>query len=229
MTATHLITGGASGIGAALVERLHDRGDILHLLVRTPARAEQVTARWPRVHAHVADLNHPDRLAEELDGRLPERLDSVVHCAGVIVLGDIADQSVEQWKVTLAVNLAAPAELTRLTLPAVREAGGHVVFVNSGAGLRANPAWGSYAASKFGLRALADALRGEEHGNGVRVTTVYPGRTATAMQEETHRQEGKDYDPSKWIAAESIATAVLTALDMPRDAEITDINVRPGR
>jgi short-subunit dehydrogenase len=104
-----------------------------------------------------------------------------------------------------------------------------VVFVNSGAGLSANAEWAAYAASKHGLKALADALRQEEHGNGVRVTTVYPGRTATPMQEKVHRQEGRPYDPSRWIDPESVATAALTALDLPRDAEITDLTVRPGR
>jgi NADP-dependent 3-hydroxy acid dehydrogenase YdfG len=100
--------------------------------------------------------------------------------------------------------------------------------VNSGSGLRANPEWSAYAASKHGLRALADSLRAEEAGAGVRVTSVYPGRTATDMQAKVHAQEGKDYDPSEWIAPESVATAVLTALDLPRDAEMTDVTVRPG-
>jgi short-subunit dehydrogenase len=126
------------------------------------------------------------------------------------------------------VNLLAPAELTRLCLPALRVAGGQVVFVNSGSGLRANPDWSAYAASKHGLRALADSLRAEEKGAGVRVTSVYPGRTATTMQEKVHAQEGKAYDPEDWIRPESVATAVLSAMDLPRDAEMTDVTVRPG-
>jgi NADP-dependent 3-hydroxy acid dehydrogenase YdfG len=103
-----------------------------------------------------------------------------------------------------------------------------VVFVNSSAGLRANPDWSAYAASKHGLRALADSLRAEEAASGVRVTSVYPGRTATAMQERVHAQEGKEYDPADWIKAESVASAVVAALDLPRDAEMTDVTVRPG-
>ncbi len=126
------------------------------------------------------------------------------------------------------VNVLAPAELTRLCLPALRASRGHVVLVNSGAGLRANPGWSSYAASKHALRALADSLRGEERQSGVRVTSIFPGRVATAMQAKVHDQEGKEYDPSDWIAPESVATAVLTALDLPRDAEMTDVTVSPG-
>lgn len=63
----------------------------------------------------------------------------------------------------------------------------------------------------------------------MRVTSVYPGRTASPMQAKVHSQEGKEYDPSRWIDPESVATAILTAVDLPRDAEINDLTVRPGR
>ncbi|MCW2867267.1 MAG: short-chain dehydrogenase/reductase, partial [Marmoricola sp.] len=132
------------------------------------------------------------------------------------------------WRSQLDVNLLAPAELTRIALPALRSARGTVVFVNSGAGLRANPGWSAYAASKFGLRALADALRQEEAERGVRVTTVHPGRTATPMQERVHEQEGADYDPGRWIRPETVAAAILHVLDLPRDATIPDLTVSPG-
>ncbi len=125
-------------------------------------------------------------------------------------------------------NLLAPAELTRLALPALRAAHGTVVFVNSGAGLRANPEWSAYAASKHGLRALADALRAEELGTGVRVTSVFPGRTATPMQAKVHEQEGKEYDEADWIRAETVADAIRHVLDLPRDATIPDVTVSPG-
>jgi short-subunit dehydrogenase len=109
----------------------------------------------------------------------------------------------------------------------LRAARGHVVLVNSGSGLVAHPTWAAYAASKHGLRGFADALRGEEREHGVRVTSVYPGRTATPMQEKVHAQEGKEYDASAWMDPASVATTVLTALDLPRDAEVTDLSVRP--
>ena len=144
----------------------------------------------------------------------------------------ISDQSpsstTQQWREHLDVNLLAPAELTRLALPGLRAARGTVVFVNSGAGLRANPEWAPYAASKHGLRALADALRAEEQGDGVRVTSVYPGRTATAMQERVHEQEGKEYDAGDWIRPETVADAIRHVIDLPRDATIPDVTVSPG-
>ncbi|MDW6059699.1 SDR family oxidoreductase [Streptomyces sp. FXJ1.4098] len=225
---THLITGAGSGIGEAVTERLAERGEELWLLARDAGRARELAGRFPGARTVVGDLADPDKLSWALGHQeLPERLDSLLHIAGVVDLGEVGELTPRLWTRQLAVNLVSPAELTRLMLPQLRVAQGHVVFVNSGAGLRASAQWGAYAASKHGLKALADALRWEESGNGVRVTTVYPGRTATPMQVKVHQQEGKDYDPERWMTAGSVATTVLTALDLPRDAEITDLSVRP--
>jgi NADP-dependent 3-hydroxy acid dehydrogenase YdfG len=228
--ATHLITGAGSGISAAVARRLLDRGDELWLLARDAGRAKELAGRYEGARTLVGDLAEPERLSWALSHQeLPERLDSLQHIAGIVELGPVGDTTPKTWNQTLAANLVSPAELTRLLLPQLRLARGHVLFVNSGAGLNAHAEWGAYAASKHGLKALADALRQEEHGNGVRVTTVYPGRTATPMQAKVHSQEGKEYDASRWIAPESVATAILTAIDLPRDAEINDLTVRPGR
>jgi NAD(P)-dependent dehydrogenase (short-subunit alcohol dehydrogenase family) len=224
----HLITGASSGIGAALASALHERGDDLLLLARNPERAGQLTARFPGATALVADLERPETLRASIAERMPARLDSLLHVAGVVDLGPVSTLPAAVWRRTLDVNLAAPAELTRMALPALRAARGRVVFVNSGAGLDASPTWSAYAASKFGLRALADALRAEERRAGVRVTSVYPGRTATPMQRRVHEQEGAEYDASAWIRPESVVATVLMALDLPGDADLTDVRVRPG-
>lgn len=223
--ATHLITGAGSGIGAELAERLAARGDQLVLVARSTERARELEQQFDGARCVVADLADPEAV-EALD--LPGSLDSVVHAAGVVHLGAVAELGAQEWRDQLEVNLLAPALLTRRSLPALRAARGTVVFVNSGSGLRANPDWAAYAASKFGLRALADALRAEEQGSGVRVSTVYPGRTATAMQEEVHRQEGKDYHPDAWIQPGTVADAVLQLLDLPRDATIPDLRISPA-
>ncbi len=231
MASTHVITGAGSGIGRLVAERLHARGDHLVLVVRSTARAADLRAAFPGSVGIVADLARPDGLARALaeqDDEIPGAIDGIVHAAGVVRLGTVADLPVEAWDSQLAVNLVAPAELTRLLLPRVRVARGQVLFVNSGAGLNAHPEWSAYAASKHGLKALADALRAEEAPHGVRVTSVYPGRTATPMQREVHAQEGAEYDPSRWIDPASVGTAILTALDLPRDAVISDVTVRPG-
>jgi short-subunit dehydrogenase len=224
--ATHLLTGAGSGMGALLAERLLERGEDLVLLARSTERAHDLRAELPDATVLVADLADAGAL-ETIADQLPDELASVVHAAGVVDLGAVADLSTAAWQEQLAVNLLAPAVLTRLCLPALRAARGTVVFVNSGAGLFAHPQWSAYAASKHGLRALADALRAEEQENGVRVTTVYPGRTATAMQAKVHAQEGRDYDPADWIDPSTVVDAVLHVLALPEDATISDLTIRP--
>ena len=222
--AIHLLTGAGSGIGAVLAERLLERGDELVLLARSTERAHDLRADLPDATVLVADLAWPESV-ESLE--LPESLDSVVHAAGIVELGPVADLSVDDWATQLRVNLVAPATLTRVALPALRAARGTVVFVNSGAGLVAHPQWAAYAASKFGLRALADSLRAEEQEHGVRVTTVFPGRTATPMQEKVHAHEGKEYDASAWIDPATVVDAILHVLDLPDDATVSDLTIRP--
>jgi short-subunit dehydrogenase len=223
--ATHLVTGAGSGIGAATARALQARGDDLVLLARSAERAAELVADFPGVTTVVADLAAPDTL---LALELPALIDSVLHVAGVVDLHPVADATPDEWEQQLTVNLVAPAILTRACLPAVRRARGTVVFVNSGAGLAAHPQWAAYAASKHGLRALADSLRAEEQPHGVRVTSVYPGRTASPMQERVHAQEGKAYDASEWTSPETVATTILHVLDLPRDATVPDVTVRPG-
>jgi short-subunit dehydrogenase len=222
--ATHLVTGAGSGIGALLAERLLERGDDLVLLARSTERAHDLREELPGATVLVADLSDPVGL-ESLEP--PASLDSVVHAAGVVDLGPVAELTTAAWQEQLTVNLVAPAVLTRLALPALRAARGTVVLVNSGAGLFAHPEWSAYAASKHGLKALADSLRSEEHDHGVRVTSVFPGRTATPMQARVHEQEGKDYDPGAWIDPATVVDAVLHVLDLPGDATITDLTVKP--
>ena len=228
----YVVTGAGSGIGQAVADRLHERGDALHLPARTPERAKHIALRYPGAHTFIADLAEPDTLAAALrEHELPELINGLLHIAGTVHLGTVADLTPDAWHTTLAINLAAPAELTRQLLPRLRHPGGHVVFVNSTSGLKTQAEWAAYSASKYGLRALADGLRDEEGRTGLRVTTVYPSRTATPMQESVHEHEGRAFEPERWIDPSTVATTVIAALDLPADAEISDITVRvgPGR
>lgn len=228
MTRTHLVTGAGSGIGAAVTKVLHERGDDLVLVARNEDRAAQLREQYAGAQTLVADLADTVALEWTLSSAdLPPSLDSVLHVAGVVDLCPVADLPVAQLREHLEVNLVAPAVLTRAALPAVRRARGTVVFVNSSAGLTASPTWSAYAASKFGLRALADSLRGEEIEHGVRVSTVFPSRTATPMQEKVHAQEGATYDSSRWIDPTTVADTILHVLDLPGDATIPEVTVRP--
>ena len=233
MTRTHVVTGAGSGIGHALATRLAERGDRLVLPVRSAERAAQIQAEFGPEHlVAVLDLAAPEGRASGLAGLVDTLtsagwgVDSLVHSAGVVDLAEVAEFEESAWATQIQVNLTAPAALTGALLPFLRRARGSVVFVNSTSGLVANPTWGAYAASKHGLRGLADSLRGEEARHGVRVTSVFPSRTATAMQARVHSQEKRDYHPEVWMRPESVAASLLHVLDLPADATITELTIR---
>ena len=127
-----------------------------------------------------------------------------------------------------SVNTRAPFLLTKLLLPAIKKRKGQIVFVNSSiAQQKARANLSIYAGSKYALRAMADSLREENNASGVRVLSVYPGRTATAMQEDIFKFENREYRKSDLLQPEDVAQSVLDALALPRTAEITDIFIRP--
>ena len=227
-----MITGASSGIGAALARRLAAPGRTLHLQGRDESRlqalATEVDDSGGEAIPHRLDLADPaavDAEAERLGREIP-RLDALVHSAGVVTLGPVESADITDLDRQYAINLRAPFAFTTALSPALTAASGQVVFVNSGAGQRASPGWSQYASSKFGLRALADAYRAEVAERGIRVTTIYPGRTATPMQAEVHRQEGRPYDPDAHAKPDDVASCIEHALEMPRSAIVPEISVR---
>jgi NADP-dependent 3-hydroxy acid dehydrogenase YdfG len=214
-----LVTGASSGIGSAIARSLAPTHDLL-LGGRDETSLSLVAAELPGAQAWPFDLTN---VAGADLGPL-QRLDVLVHSAGIALLGPVAEATQDDWRKTFDVNVFAVAELTNLVLPQLRAASGHVVLINSGAGRNVNPGWGVYAASKFALRAYADALRADEPS--LRVTSVYPGRTATPMQEDVRRQEGGDYEPSQYIDPASVGRAVASAVLATPDAHITELIVR---
>ncbi|MEV6895787.1 SDR family oxidoreductase [Amycolatopsis sp. NPDC051372] len=217
-----LVTGASRGIGAAVAHQLAPTHRLL-LGGRDEAALEKVAAELPGAEPWRVDLTDDASLAAA--AAQIERLDVLVHSAGAARLGTIAEGSAEDWRVNYEVNVVAVAELTRLLLPALRAAHGHVVVINSGSGRTARAGWGAYAASKFAARAFADALRDEEPD--LRVTTVYPGRTDTDMQRAVIAHEGGEYDPARFLRPDSVATAVLTAVSASPEAHLTEVILRP--
>ena len=229
---SYLITGVSRGIGRALSERLLSAGHQVFGVVRDARTAESLagldSAGLGLTGALVADLSQPESLEAALAPWLATlaELDGVVHCAGIVRPGSLAAARPADFAEQFTVNVTAVAELTRLLLPALRAAAGAVVFVNSGSGLNARPPLTGYGASKFALRAYADGLRQEEPG--LRVSTLYPGRTATGMQRVVRAAEAGEYDESGYLRPDTVAQVLQTILALPADGVITDLTLRPA-
>jgi NADP-dependent 3-hydroxy acid dehydrogenase YdfG len=119
--------------------------------------------------------------------------------------------------------------LTQRLLPLLKKPRGQIVFINSSVGLTARPNVGYYSATQHAFKALTDSLRGEVNADGIRVLSVYPGRTATPRIQALHAEEGRPYEPEHLLQPDDIASVVLNAIALPWTAEVTDISLRSMR
>jgi NADP-dependent 3-hydroxy acid dehydrogenase YdfG len=227
-----LVTGASSGIGRAIALTLASAGAAVWMAARTADNLAEVAAiGGPGAELRPVPVDLTDdaglaHLRETIESG-SERLDIVVHAAGSIALGATAEAGVSELDAQYRVNLRARYLLTQLVLPLLAASGGDLVFVCSTAALGGRSGVGQYAALQAGVRALADAIRAEVNGQGVRVLTIFPGRTATPMQQQIHRHEGRDYRPERLMQPQDVAAMVLAAVQLPRTAEVTEIVMRP--
>jgi NADP-dependent 3-hydroxy acid dehydrogenase YdfG len=228
-----VVTGAGSGVGRAIAVALAREGMELCLIGRDSEKLA-ATAIIARPFSPATEFQLDLTVEEALDPLVQHleegsgKLDVLIHCAGVIQQGPMERASIVDLDFQYATNVRAPYAATQRLLPLLVAARGQIVFINSSAGLTAKrPDIGQYAATKHALKAIADSLREEVNPKGLRVLSVYLGRTATPMQEAICRQEGRDYHPERLLQPEDVASVVLHALTLPATAEVTDISIRP--
>jgi NADP-dependent 3-hydroxy acid dehydrogenase YdfG len=228
-----VVTGASSGIGKAITLQLAREGAQICLVGRNSEKLEAV-ARCARqfsegISTYKTDLGIDDDI-HHLAANLQKdygAIDILIHSAGVIFLGRMEHASIEHFDRQYRINVRAAYLLTQALLPMIKPSAGQVVFINSSAGLTAKANVGQYAATKHALKAIADSLREEVNADGVRVTTIYPGRTASPMQALLYEYEKRVYLPEELMQPEDVAMVVANALGLPRTAEVTDISIRP--
>ena len=229
---TALVTGAGGGIGGAIVTALAQRGASVGLVGRRRHRLERLARRLPEGSHSVFEVDLvSDTEVRSLVRSFLRRLgqiDVLVHSNGVYASGPLERARVSDFDRLWAANVRSPFLLTQLLIPALRASGGQIVFVNSSVGLTTKPGVGQYAATKHALHALAETLRSELNDDGIRVLTVYPGRTATELQRKIFTQENRPYERERLLQPEDIATIVAESIALPRTAEVTDIKVRPA-
>lgn len=228
-----VVTGASSGIGRALALALVEQGAHVCAVGRSRARLDELAGDSTveaAVEPFVCDLEvdeQVDSLVREILDRTT-RVDVLVHSAGAIARGPVEAAVAADLELMYRVNLRAPFVLTQGLLPQLERSSGHVVFVNSSAGVSASaPDAALYAATKHGLRVFADSLRQEVNARGVRVLSVYPGRTATPMQALVHAHEGRSYEPERLMQPADVVAVVLTTLTLSPTVEVTDVIMRP--
>ena len=235
MERTAVITGASRGIGRAITLGLALPDTTLCLVGRNldvlQAVASDCERSGARARCYRADLTSDDDL-RELSSRLQAEclaIDMLIHSAGLIAVGSVEHAGLEEFDLQYQTNVRAPFALTQALLPQLKLRCSHVVFINSTVGVKARGNVAQYAATKHALKGLADSLREEVNRDGVRVMSVFLGRTATDMQAAVHEMEGRSYHPEELIQPEEVADVILRLLELARSAEVTDVSLRPFR
>jgi NAD(P)-dependent dehydrogenase (short-subunit alcohol dehydrogenase family) len=212
-----LVTGGASGLGAAVVRQLQGLGSTAIVLDRA-----QPAGDGPHV---VCDLAQTEQAVEAVDQVIDRYgpLDALVTCAGIDHPGRIDKVPASEWEQVIAVNLLGTAAVVRAALPSLRAAHGRIVTVASTLGHRAVSDATAYCASKFGVVGLTRALMVELRDE-VGVTLVTPGGMATPFFDGRTEQYRPPAD-ARLADAHDIADAVVFALTRPEGVEVRELVV----
>ncbi|HEX8975665.1 MAG TPA: SDR family oxidoreductase [Solirubrobacteraceae bacterium] len=177
---TVLVTGAGRGIGRAIALDLAGRGWQVHAGVRRPEDGDELRRAHPAIQPLTLDVTATEQI-ERLPEALGGRLDALVNNAGIVVGGPVECLSADGLRRQLDVNLVGQVAVTQAVLPLLRAARGRIVFISSISGRVAAPFMGAYAASKFALEGMADALRVELRPWGIRVVLVEPGSIDTDL------------------------------------------------
>jgi short-subunit dehydrogenase len=226
-----VITGAGSGIGRAVAQRLAGDGARVLLVGRTLEKLQGTARELPHLERAPEPLLLPADLRVDADldalcGRIEgEGIDILVLCAGEYAFGPIAEAPVEDFDRLYASNLRMNYRMIQKLLPTLKRRRGQIAIINSSSGLVARPEAGQFAATQHALKGLADALRAEINQDGVRVLTVFSGTTATPRVAAL--KNAQKLRPELLIQPEDVAAITVSALIVPRTAEVTDITIRP--
>lgn len=211
-----LVTGGGSGLGAAVVQAVLAAGGTPVVLDVDISRVAGVKAFAVDVADRAAVEAAVTEAAETLDG-----LDAVVTAAGIDRCGALGEVPADQWEKVVGVNLMGTVSTARAALPYLRQTHGRVVTIASTLGIKAVADATAYCASKFGVIGFSHALAAETTGQ-IGVTTIIPGGMKTRFFNDRDEQY-KPQDDSRLNDPERVAEAILFALSQPRGCEIREM------
>ncbi len=226
-----IVTGATSGIGAAVGQTLAASGVRVFLLGRNPRKLAAAARRIPArllAGTALADLRSlPDirRLLGEISRRL-SRLDVLVHCAGEYQWSEPGSVDSESFDLLFEVNVRAPYLLTQGLTPLLARARGQIIFLNSSVVKGAGQGVALYKATQHALQGFTDSLRQDLNRRGIRVCSVFPGRTASPRMRRIYARQGKRYRPQVLLSAADVAQLVLAVTQLPQRVEVTDVHLR---
>jgi NADP-dependent 3-hydroxy acid dehydrogenase YdfG len=228
---TVVITGATSGIGAAIAQGFVASGAKVFLIGRNPKKLAAAARRIPprglvgTALADLASVPQLTRLLGSMTKRL-RRIDVLVHAAGEYGWTEAGSVDTQSFDLLFDVNVRAPYLLTQGLLPSLQRAAGQVIFVNSSVVNSPGDGVAVFKATQHAVQGLVDSLRQELNRRGVRVSSLFPGRTATPRMQRIYARQGKPYTPGALLRARDVAEMVVVLTQLSRQVEVTDVQLR---
>jgi len=237
-----IITGASSGLGEASARLLAQKGARLVLAARRLERLEKLVAEITQAGAQAiavktdvsnrGEVEHMVKTAQNQFGTV----DVLFANAGIMPQAPLYKVQVDEWDAMIDVNIKGVLYSIAAVLPIMRKRqSGHIINMSSVAGLKVASGRGTvYSATKFAVKAISEGLREEVAADGIRVTCLYPGAIQTELVNSINDEESRAavqafYDNYGNISADTIARAVVYALEQPADVAINDISIRPSK
>lgn len=225
---TVLVTGGSRGIGKAIVMAFAERGYNVATCGRDKSKLEELLVDTKdytgKIYTQVCDVRNKSEIDSFVTNAVKEfgQIDVTVNNAGVFIPGSIQDEKDETFVQMMEVNLNATYYFSKATIPYLKKSNkGHLINICSTASITPYINGGSYCISKYAQYGLTKVLREELKADGVKVTAVLPGATLTDSW------SGTELPSSRFINPESIANLILTTYELPKEAVVEELLVRP--
>lgn len=219
-----LVTGGASGLGAALCQVLSEAGAKVMVADMHSEKAHRIADRM-RTHAVTLDVGDAASVEDAVEQTVRQfgQLDVLINNAGIDVTCSLEELAIADWERVLRTNLHGPFLLSKMAVPHLRKTGGHIINIASTAAKRTWPNASAYHASKWGLLGFSHALHAELRPQKIKVTAVIAGGMRTPFLLDRF----PDIDTETLQDPVNVARAVKSVLTMPEQTVIPEIMVLP--
>lgn len=226
-----IVTGASSGIGKEVALMLLQEGAQVSFVSRNPDATVSELPAGSNAKGYAIDLGEVSQVSTQIQAIVEDMggVDILINNAGMGYIGELIDMPLAEWQKLFGLNLTSVFQCLQATLPTMRsQKSGTIINVASIAGKQGFPNWAAYCASKFALLGLTQAIAAEEQPYNIKVMSICPGSVDTALWDKLGDRVPPSFDRSAMLSASTVAAAIMTLVNLPTDAVINDLELRPN-
>lgn len=225
---TCLVTGASSGIGFAIAKALHADGYKVIATSRRKDRLQETGIEKENLFSgDLNSLNFQDSLVDHIFSN-NGHCDYLFNCAGVLETGSIEDINIQKMTAMIRLNVETTFRLTYMMLKKFKEQGfGHVINISSVLGTKVRPTAGAYAATKFAMEALSEALRMELSGTDIKISNIQPGLVLTELHKDWEVHPKDSLNVNEPLTVDDVVEAVRYIMGQPAHVNVPKVMILP--